>query len=188
MADHTHRSGDRASADRRWCIQSNAIFHSDHGAQYTSEEFKAFLASNDMVGSMEDKHGGIVFASLKNEFVYRTVFPTRRKAVSGIAHWIEIWYNRSRLHSGIGYRTPVEVHDSYRDKQAAGSPPPLRPVWRRPPPLVAPLGINENTVSAGISPTAPGPPSARLIDLLENAMYRPGTNVELVAPHGSHRS
>ncbi|MBK7019713.1 MAG: IS3 family transposase [Candidatus Microthrix sp.] len=31
------------------------------------------------------------FASLKNEFVYRTVFPTRRKAVSGIAHWIEIW-------------------------------------------------------------------------------------------------
>jgi putative transposase len=33
-------------------IQSNAIFHSDHGAQYTSEEFKAFLASNDMVGSM----------------------------------------------------------------------------------------------------------------------------------------
>ena len=107
-------------------IQSNAIFHSDHGAQYTSEEFKAFLASNDMVGSMgktgvcwDNAMAESFFASLKNEFVYRTVFPTRRKAVSGIAHWIEIWYNRSRLHSGIGYRTPVEVHDSYRDKARA---------------------------------------------------------------------
>jgi transposase InsO family protein len=107
-------------------IQSNAIFHSDHGAQYTSEEFKAFLASNDMVGSMgktgvcwDNAMAESFFASLKNEFVYRTVFPTRRKAVSGIAHWIEIWYNRSRLHSGIGYRTPVEVHDSYRDEARA---------------------------------------------------------------------
>ncbi|MBK6503298.1 MAG: IS3 family transposase [Candidatus Microthrix sp.] len=107
-------------------IQSNAIFHSDHGAQYTSEEFKAFLASNDMVGSMgktgvcwDNAMAESFFASLKNEFVYRTVFPTRRKAVSGIAHWIEIWYNRSRLHSGIGYRTPVEVHDSYRDETRA---------------------------------------------------------------------
>ncbi len=53
------------------------------------------------------------FASLKNEFVHRRVFPTRTKAVSGIAHWIEIWYNRFRLHSGIGYQTPVEVHESY---------------------------------------------------------------------------
>ncbi|MGB3677764.1 MAG: IS3 family transposase, partial [Candidatus Microthrix parvicella] len=66
-------------------IQSNAIFHSDHGAQYTSEEFKAFLASNDMVGSMgktgvcwDNAMAESFFASLKNEFVYRTVFPTRR--------------------------------------------------------------------------------------------------------------
>ena len=59
------------------------------------------------------------FASLKNEFVHRTVFPTRIKVMFGIAHWIEIWYNRSRLHSGIGYQTPVEAHDSYRDENVA---------------------------------------------------------------------
>ena len=39
--------------------------------------------------------------------------------MSGIVHWIEIWYNCFRLHSGIGYQTPVEVHDSYRDENVA---------------------------------------------------------------------
>ncbi len=107
-------------------IQPNAIFHSDRGSQYTSEEFKAFLASNDMVGSMgatgvcwDDALAESFFASLKNEFVHRRVFPTQKKAVSGIAHWIEIWYNRFRLHSGIGYQTPVEVNESYRDQDQA---------------------------------------------------------------------
>ena len=79
-----------------------------------------------MVGSMgqtgvcwDNAMAESFFASLKNEFVHRTVFPTRTRAMSGIAHWIEIWYNRSRLHSGIGYQTPVEVHDSYRDENQA---------------------------------------------------------------------
>jgi len=97
-------------------IAPNAIFHSDRGSQYTSDDFKAFLDANHMVGSMgqtgvcwDNAMAESFFASLKNEFVHRT----------GIAHWIEIWYNRSRLHSGIGYRTPVEVHDSYRDETRA---------------------------------------------------------------------
>ncbi len=59
------------------------------------------------------------FASLKNEFVHRTVFPTRRRASSVIAHWIEIRYNRKRLHSGIGYRTPWEAHNSYQPEKVA---------------------------------------------------------------------
>jgi len=53
------------------------------------------------------------FASLKKEFVHRTVFPTRKRATDAIAHWIEIRYNRKRLHSGIGYRTPFEAHSAY---------------------------------------------------------------------------
>ena len=107
-------------------IAPNAIFHSDRGSQYTSDDFKAFLDANHMVGSMgqtgvcwDNAMAESFFASLKNEFVHRTVFPTRTKAMSGIAHWIEIWYNRSRLHSGIGYQTPLEVHDSYRDENVA---------------------------------------------------------------------
>ena len=59
------------------------------------------------------------FATLKNEFVHRTVFPTRNKAVDAIAHWIEIRYNRKRLHSGIGYRTPFEAHTTHNTVEQA---------------------------------------------------------------------
>ena len=59
------------------------------------------------------------FAALMNEFVYRTVFPTRKKAIDAITHWIEIKYNHKRLHSGLGYRTPAEVHYSYNAQHRA---------------------------------------------------------------------
>ena len=48
-------------------------------------------------------------ATLKNERVYRTVYPTKDKAMNDIASWIELRYNRTRLHSALGYRTPDEV-------------------------------------------------------------------------------
>jgi len=51
------------------------------------------------------------FASLKNELVYRTAFPTRNHAHRAIARYIEVFYNRRRLHSGLGYRTPAEAHN-----------------------------------------------------------------------------
>ena len=49
------------------------------------------------------------FSALKNELVYRTVFPTRKQAHRAIARYIEVFYNRRRLHSGLGYRTPAEA-------------------------------------------------------------------------------
>ncbi len=53
------------------------------------------------------------FASLKNELVYPTAFPTRKKARLAIAEYIEVFYSRERLHSAIGYRTPAEVEAEY---------------------------------------------------------------------------
>jgi putative transposase len=53
------------------------------------------------------------FASLKNELVYRTSFPTRKRARSAIAEYIEVFYNRERLHSAVGYKTPAEVEAEY---------------------------------------------------------------------------
>ena len=58
-------------------------------------------------------------ASLKVERVHRTVYPTRRKAKEDIARYIELRYNRARLHSGLGYRTPQEVHNEYLNRQLA---------------------------------------------------------------------
>jgi transposase InsO family protein len=101
-------------------LVTDCIFHSDRGSQYTSNELADYLKLHKLRGSMgrtgvcwDNAMAESFFASLKNEFVYRTVFPTRKKAITAIAHWIEIRYNRKRLHSGIGYRTPLEAHNSY---------------------------------------------------------------------------
>ncbi|OHV52383.1 hypothetical protein BCD48_44955 [Pseudofrankia sp. BMG5.36] len=59
------------------------------------------------------------FGALKNELVHRTVFATRSLARRAIVRYIEVFYNRRRLHSGLGYRTPAEVHAEYDAQQAA---------------------------------------------------------------------
>jgi putative transposase len=57
--------------------------------------------------------------ALKVERVHRTVYATRRKAAEDIARYIELRYNQKRLHSALGYRTPQEVMDEYREMTAA---------------------------------------------------------------------
>jgi len=103
-----------------------AVFHSDRGSQYTSEQFRTHLASHGLSPSIgrtgvcwdnamaESFHG-----ALKNELVYRTAYPTRRHARTDIAEYIEVFYNRQRLHSALGYRTPIEVHQEFLTMQAA---------------------------------------------------------------------
>ena len=59
------------------------------------------------------------FATLKNERVHRTVYPTRQHARADIARYIELRYNTRRIHSGLGYRTPQEVHDEWLNSQQA---------------------------------------------------------------------
>ena len=52
-------------------------------------------------------------ATLKNERVHRMVYPTKDKAINDIASWIELRYNRTRLHSTLGYRTPNEAENDF---------------------------------------------------------------------------
>ena len=123
MADHMRTSLVTDALDmarRNFTVDAGCIFHSDRGSQYTSSELADYLQRHELRGSMgrtgvcwDNAMAESFFASLKNEFVYRTVFPTRKKAIDSIAHWIEIRYNRKRLHSGIGYRTPVEAHNGF---------------------------------------------------------------------------
>ena len=47
------------------------------------------------------------------------VYPTRKKAAEDIARWIELHYNRQRIHSALGYRTPHEVRNEYLNQQLA---------------------------------------------------------------------
>jgi len=123
MAEHMRTSlviDALAMARRNVDLVDGCVFHSDRGTQYTSNELAVYLENANMRGSMgrrgqcwDNAMAESFFASLKNEFVYRTAFPTKTKAISAIASWIEIRYNRKRRHSGIGYRTPWEAHTSY---------------------------------------------------------------------------
>ena len=58
------------------------------------------------------------FAALKNELVYRTSFPTQKHARRAIAEYIEVFYNRVRIHSTLGYTTPAETAQEHRQASA----------------------------------------------------------------------
>jgi transposase InsO family protein len=97
-------------------LQPGAIFHSDRGSQYASVAFSVHLGVLKLRGSMgrvgqcwDNALAESFFAALKNELVYRTVFSTQAKARAAVAEYIEVFYNRTRLHSGLGYKTPAEV-------------------------------------------------------------------------------
>jgi putative transposase len=113
-------------AARNVDLPADAIFHSDRGSNYTSAEFAAVLnglgirQSVGRSGSCFDNALAESFnAAVKVERVHRTVYPTVRKAREDIARYIELRYNRMRLHSALGYRTPQEVHDEYLNRQRA---------------------------------------------------------------------
>ena len=113
-------------AARNLDLPEGAVFHSDRGSNYTSGEFAKELKELKIRQSVG--RTGICYdnalaeslnGTLKNELVYRTVYPSREKARKDIARWIELRYNKTRLHSGLGYRTPQEVLDEYLKGQEA---------------------------------------------------------------------
>lgn len=108
-----------ASKNKR--VRRRALFHSDQGAEYTSQQFAKCLKAHRMRGSMgrvatcyDNALAESFFASLKKELVHRTVFPTRDQAIKAIVNYIEVWYNHLRLHSAHDYMTPVQVRESYQ--------------------------------------------------------------------------
>jgi len=113
-------------AARNHNVASKAIFHSDRGSNYTSAEFAATLKRHDLRQSVgrtgicyDNAMAESFFAALKNERVHRTVYPTREHARKDVARYIEMHYNTRRLHSGLGYKTPQEVHDEYLNRDSA---------------------------------------------------------------------
>ncbi|MDC0708749.1 IS3 family transposase [Stigmatella sp. ncwal1] len=91
------------------------IHHSDRGSQYASAEYQQALASRGIQCSMSRKgncwDNAVVesfFSSLKMELVYQTQFDTRHQARSALFEYIEVFYNRTRRHSTMGYMTPLE--------------------------------------------------------------------------------
>jgi putative transposase len=122
MADHMRTSlvvEALQMAAQRYQI-AGAIFHSDRGTQYMSEEFAQAAKNVELrrsvgrTGVCYDNAQAETFNSaVKVERVNRTEYPTREHARKDVTRYIEFRYNRNRLHSGLGYRTPEEAYNDY---------------------------------------------------------------------------
>jgi putative transposase len=119
MADHLRAELCTAAlvmALQRWQPAKGLICHSDRGGQYASADYRAVLERHGITQSMSRRGNCLdnapmesFFASLKKEHVHQACFRTREEAKAAVFDYIEVFYNRQRLHSGVGYRTPAEA-------------------------------------------------------------------------------
>ena len=129
MASHFRTpliTGAMKMAAKNHLLAENCIAHSDRGSNYTSRDYAELLDELGLSQSLgrtgicyDNAAAESFFATLKKELVYRTVYPTRDKAMRDIARYIELRYNRKRLHSANGYRPPQEVRNEFLALQAA---------------------------------------------------------------------
>jgi putative transposase len=92
------------------------IHHSDRGVQYAAEPYRQVLERHGIRRSMSRRGNCLdnapmesFFASLKKEHVHHVRFRTRAEARAAVFEYVEAFYNRQRLHSSLGYRTPAEA-------------------------------------------------------------------------------
>jgi transposase InsO family protein len=119
----------RAALDRavRRPRPSNGLLHhSDRGCQYTSAEYRGVLAELGVTVSMSRKGNcwdnavaESFFATLKTELIYGRTWPTRLELRAAVFEYIEVFYNRLRLHSSVDYRTPAQVESDFAVAKAA---------------------------------------------------------------------
>jgi transposase InsO family protein len=91
------------------------VAHSDRGSQYASEHYQGLLAGHGIVCSMSRRANcwdnapmESFFASLKKELTHGEVYATREEARASIFEYIEVFFNRIRRHSSLGYQSPAE--------------------------------------------------------------------------------
>ncbi len=96
-------------------INNHIIFHSDRGIQYASHEFRSLLVGKIITQSMSRKGNcwdnavaESFFKILKSELIFHRYYSNHWYAKNEIFEFIEVWYNRKRRHSYLGYLTPEE--------------------------------------------------------------------------------
>jgi len=95
------------------------VHHSDRGVQYASTAYRQRLAQAGVIPSMS-RRGNCYdnaamesfWSSLKRELVHRCEFASHAEARAAIFEWVEVFYNRERLHSALGYNSPVDFETS----------------------------------------------------------------------------
>ncbi len=96
------------------------IVHSDRGMQFASAAYRQVLAQHGLLASMsragncyDNAFIESFWSSLKYELVYHQRFATRAEARTAIFDYIETFYNRTRLHSALGYRSPLQFEQLF---------------------------------------------------------------------------
>ena len=95
------------------------ILHSDRGSQYASHQHRQLIKDYAMIQSMSRKANcwdnavmESFFKTLKVERIHQLRYPTRALAKLDIVNWIEGFYNQTRMHSSLGYKTPVDIESN----------------------------------------------------------------------------
>jgi putative transposase len=119
MRDHMQvdlTSSALTMAIQRQKPQAGLIHHSDRGVQYASHDYRAALSAAGIVSSMSRKANCYdnapmesFFHTLKTELIHHRQYKTRAEAQHDIFAFIEGFYNRTRLHSAIGYIAPIQM-------------------------------------------------------------------------------
>jgi putative transposase len=104
-------------------LSPDLLLHSDRGSQYASELYQLLLLKHGIICSMSGKGNcwdnavmESFYRTLKVELIYQNTYQTRREAQRDIFEYIEIFYNRERLHSSLGYYSPEEYETLMLEK------------------------------------------------------------------------
>lgn len=102
------------------------VHHSDRGCQYASQDYQRLLRAYGMQASMSRKGNcwdnapmESFFGTLKKELVHHRRYRTREEARRDIFNYLELFYNRERLHSSLGYNSPVQYEKMMAAQRAA---------------------------------------------------------------------
>ena len=108
-----------ASAMAKVGPDAQVIFHSDRGSQYASEAYRNFCSSNGVLPSMsrrgncyDNAYVESWFGGFKKEWLYRRSYSTERELRAIVFDYIEVWYNRKRRHSALGYVSPMQFENN----------------------------------------------------------------------------
>jgi transposase InsO family protein len=126
MQPHMERSLVMDALEMAWQQRRPArgelLFHSDRGSQYASEDFTKLLEKHGITASMSRKGNcwdnacsETLFGSLKVERIDGEHFQTIREAKDAVVGWM-YWYNHSRMHSTLAYRSPAECEWSWKQQ------------------------------------------------------------------------
>ncbi len=129
MADHLRAELAGDALDMALAARHPApglMHHTDRGCQYTADGYRAALAAGGIAVSMsragdcyDNALAESFFATLKAELIDARSWPTRAAARLAIFEWIEVFYNRQRLHSALGYQSPAAFEQALDEEARA---------------------------------------------------------------------